>query len=109
MLIVRLASGLRLFGASAIMKTPHDSEEIIAASGTIGFSSLALCAREEAMPRGNNLFKMTDLKRALQAAKDIGIPVDVEITKGKMTVVTKDAACVPSTTNPWDKPPDAPK
>jgi hypothetical protein len=41
------------------------------------------------MPRGPSTFKFCDLSRALRAAKQAGVEVDVEITKGKMTVVTK--------------------
>jgi hypothetical protein len=41
------------------------------------------------MPRAPSTFKFSDLSRALRAAKQARVAVDVEITEGKMTVVTK--------------------
>jgi hypothetical protein len=56
------------------------------------------------MPRGPSTFKFCDLSRALRAAKQAGVEVDVEITKGKMTVVTKQGDDSRATgSNPWDK------
>jgi hypothetical protein len=57
-------------------------------------------------PRGRNSFKLCDLQRALRAAKQAGVAVDVEITDGKMTVVTKQQpgeSPVTAGKNPWDK------
>jgi hypothetical protein len=41
------------------------------------------------MSRTPSTFKFSDLSRALRAAREARVAVDVEITPGKMTVVTK--------------------
>ena len=58
------------------------------------------------MSRTPSTFKFSDLSRALRAAKQARVAVDVEITEGKMTVVTKqgnDDSSRAIGSNPWDK------
>jgi hypothetical protein len=58
-------------------------------------------------PRGPNLFKRTDLARALHTARDAGMVIDkVEVDRnGKITMTMKDGngpqATAPN--NPWDE------
>jgi hypothetical protein len=57
------------------------------------------------MSRTKSTFKFSDLSRALRAAREARVAVDVEITPGKMTVVTKQGNddSRPRAENPWDK------
>ena len=55
------------------------------------------------MSRTPSTFKFSDLSRALRAAREARVAVDVEITPGKMTVVTKPGDSPVSGKNPWDK------
>ena len=48
------------------------------------------------MPRAKSTFKYTDLSRALRAARTARVAVDIEITEGKMTVVTKQSGESPA-------------
>jgi hypothetical protein len=55
--------------------------------------------------RGKNLFKKTDMKRAIDTAREAGLAIDrVDITKdGGISIVVANSKATAASENPWDE------
>jgi hypothetical protein len=54
--------------------------------------------------RGKNLFKRTDMKRAIDTARKAGLPIGrVDITKDGISIVVANSKVTAVSENPWDE------